>query len=875
MATVAYSTLIPTSDVVEYDNTNVVYPAANIVDTFGTIWVSKVHGYDMNILEIGSAGKLAFTPSNQHSLDLLLDDNNSEPQVVFMGRDSKGVSIKNELSTSEVTVADLGKVTLKSDTTFIEINEGTGVIIDGGLSGSNVFNVASLEQHVFNVGPNEIFRINARNATVSNLIVAGTDFSVPIGPQTSRPTGTNGQVYYNDDTGRFEGFASGAWSGLGGVIDVDQNTFITAETAPGANEDELRFVTGGIERMRIDSTGKLGFGMSNPVYNVDIIGDLRVSGNIIAASTSIGAEGGKIMKLAVSADGSSDIVDGPDTNSGTGIVVAGAPSIAALSSIKVDRFEKSFKWFYGESGMQGLGRSQAWKDESFWKLTGGSFRLGVMNPDSGSEVEFIMRINEKDELQYVKHIIPSDGTAETYDVIASFGKKLDNPVLSASRGDVSVDPDRTSMDVATGTVEAYIEAFAAYDNYKYYCALYPATYTPTTAEVISNAATNGLSTGVIQAATDSLIAHTFTTMYNGTAIPNAIVKLVAVCELISDSSISGPFISYVLNDASIYDTLADQVSGTAATQSIVELEYNFASITWDTLSDVDKAIFRAWMEERLLQGAIEKGINVTSVSMNIVSGSVVVTTGLSIDTRDTKKILNSVYTSGSSTDLLKGMEDVAIEFQDAAPVTVTKAAVSMELNKVERVQTLPTIVSVKETTSTTTTISFEYEVVEANPDYRVTSIKALVSPVSLGSKVTSSTILAASNIQTFSIPQGQTTGTVQVTANPSNTSFVYFVATNNGDPVISSTVKLVVTDALTINTSLSTSSTGGVLLGRQVAGSYAVAIANATTSVYTTADTADAHMLLFESGNALANSTNTQLKQMILDGASNATINLV
>jgi hypothetical protein len=84
-----------------------------------------------------------------------------------------------------------------------------------------------------------------------------------------------------------------------------------------------------------------------------------------------------------------------------------------------------------------------------------------------------------------------------------------------------------------------------------------------------------------------------------------------------------------------------------------------------------------------------------------------------------------------------------------------------------------------------------------------------------------------------------------------------------------------VTDALTINTPMSTSSTGGVLLGKQVARSYAVAIANNTTSVYTTADTADAHMLLFELVNALANSTNADLKQMILDGASNATISLV
>jgi hypothetical protein len=112
--------------------------------------------------------------------------------------------------------------------------------------------------------------------------------------------------------------------------------------------------------------------MSNPVCNVGIIGDLRVSGNIIAASTSIGAEGGKIMKLAVSADGSSDIVDGLKTNSGAGIVVARAPSVAALSSMKVNRFEKSFKGFYGEFGIEGLGRAQAWKDESFWKLTGGS-----------------------------------------------------------------------------------------------------------------------------------------------------------------------------------------------------------------------------------------------------------------------------------------------------------------------------------------------------------------------------------------------------------------------------------------------------------------------------------------------------------------------
>ena len=44
--------------------------------------------------------------------------------------------------------------------------------------------------------------------------------------------------------------------------------------------------TAGVERARIDASGNLGVGVSNPLYKVDVAGDLNITGNFRVNGTA-------------------------------------------------------------------------------------------------------------------------------------------------------------------------------------------------------------------------------------------------------------------------------------------------------------------------------------------------------------------------------------------------------------------------------------------------------------------------------------------------------------------------------------------------------------------------------------------------------------
>ena len=87
--------------------------------------------------------------------------------------------------------------------------------------------------------------------TIDNLVV-------PVGTDSQRPSPfAVGQIRFNVSTTQFEGYDGNAWGSLGGIKDIDQDTFISAETSPNADNDDLRFFTAGTGRLEIDQSGEI------------------------------------------------------------------------------------------------------------------------------------------------------------------------------------------------------------------------------------------------------------------------------------------------------------------------------------------------------------------------------------------------------------------------------------------------------------------------------------------------------------------------------------------------------------------------------------------------------------------------------------------
>ena len=88
---------------------------------------------------------------------------------------------------------------------------------------------------------------------------ATTSLVIPAGTASNRGTGVQGGVRFNTEYNFFEGYTGSEWTQFGSVEDVDEDTYIRAETSPGADNDELQLVTASTERMLIGPTGAVLF----------------------------------------------------------------------------------------------------------------------------------------------------------------------------------------------------------------------------------------------------------------------------------------------------------------------------------------------------------------------------------------------------------------------------------------------------------------------------------------------------------------------------------------------------------------------------------------------------------------------------------------
>ena len=139
----------------------------------------------------------------------------------------------------------------------------------------------------------------------SNLYVEGLIMKIPVGTSNNRPSVQNapiGSVFYNSNTMRFEGLhdLNGVkeWLPFGGVVDIDGDTYISAEKTP--NDNTLSFFTGDKDvPVAILNADMLS--VSTDVYmnskltvkdtlyasNLQINGDLRILGEVHTIDTVI------------------------------------------------------------------------------------------------------------------------------------------------------------------------------------------------------------------------------------------------------------------------------------------------------------------------------------------------------------------------------------------------------------------------------------------------------------------------------------------------------------------------------------------------------------------------------------------------------------
>ena len=148
-------------------------------------------------------------------------------------------------------------------------------------------------------------------------ITSQNSLRLPVGNTSTRAAlPLQGMVRYNITTSRFEGYDGNGWITLSGLSDSwssGENTKITAENSTGANNDQLRMYTAGVERVRVESGGETKF-----------------SDNLEA----VGAIGTKIKNNTISSFGSDVLFLDPSTGgSNTGsVVIEGNLTIKGVTS---------------------------------------------------------------------------------------------------------------------------------------------------------------------------------------------------------------------------------------------------------------------------------------------------------------------------------------------------------------------------------------------------------------------------------------------------------------------------------------------------------------------------------------------------------------
>ena len=200
-----------------------------------------------------------------------------KPAISVTSADVDQIAIDIDAEQSSANVVDIDANSLTAgnviDITVPALTTGSALYIDSDSSSTSTRNVVSIiNNNVSAIGANPLYVRNDSTNTVAQFIGQST-IVIPAGTTAQRGTAIQGGIRYNSTLSSFEGYNGAQWGSLGGLIDVDRDTYVQAETSPGADNDDLDFYTAGILRMKIDETGLITVGADGTGHDVKFFGD--------------------------------------------------------------------------------------------------------------------------------------------------------------------------------------------------------------------------------------------------------------------------------------------------------------------------------------------------------------------------------------------------------------------------------------------------------------------------------------------------------------------------------------------------------------------------------------------------------------------------
>jgi hypothetical protein len=311
------------------------------------------------VVYVGASGELV------DSTDMVFTGAGATSQLQLVGK----LNVDAQASLASLNVEDLtsGRVLFAGtsgelvDSSAFTYNTSTANLVltgDLDITGSADIDNININGNTISSTDTNGNIVLAPNALGVTNISSATALKIPVGNTASRPgVSSAGMIRFNTTDTRYEAYDGTNWTGLGGVIDVDQNTFIRAETTPGANNNDLEFYTDGTKRVNLDENGMVFTDTTIPLQ----VGKIKILNDTISTTS------GGVMYLDPNPSGSagSVVIEGNLTINGTtttvnSTVVTVDDPIFILggdtSLASPDGMDKGilFQWHNGTAAKQGF-----------------------------------------------------------------------------------------------------------------------------------------------------------------------------------------------------------------------------------------------------------------------------------------------------------------------------------------------------------------------------------------------------------------------------------------------------------------------------------------------------------------------------------------